>query len=147
MKNIYPTRLVLKLSGATYNQLKYWVKQGLVRPDKKGKTFFYSFRDIIKLRLIVSLKMDGLSFQKIKKGINNLTKTLPNSDDLLSRLIIHTDGTNMIVSEKGNYFSATTMQRYLQFDTEQIKTEIIELQKADKTFPKSSELNEFKMSL
>jgi hypothetical protein len=37
----------------------------------------------------------------------------------------------MFVNEKGKYFSATTMQRFFQFDTEQIESEIIELQKKD----------------
>lgn len=133
MTNTYPTRLVRSLTKATDNQLKYWVKIGLVFPNKKGKTYFYSFKDIIKLKLIMLLKNNGLSLQKIKKGIKNLTKLLPDSDEPLARLVIHTDGVDMIVNEKGKYFSATTMQRYLHFDTEQISFEIIRLQSIDST--------------
>lgn len=135
MTNTYPTRLVRSLTKATDNQLKYWVKIGLVFPNKKGKTYFYSFRDLIKLKLIVFLKNNGLSLQKIKKGMKNLTKLLPDSDEPLARLVIHTDGVDMIVNEKGKYFSATTMQRYLHFDTEQISFEIIRLQSIDNALP------------
>jgi hypothetical protein len=53
MKNIYPTKLVHKLTGATINQLKYWVRINLIFPERVGKTHFYSFKDIIKLKLIV----------------------------------------------------------------------------------------------
>jgi len=129
MNNVYPTSLIWKLTHASGNQLKYWVKIGIVHPSKKGKIFYYSFRDIIKLRLIISLKKKRLSLQKIKKGISNLTAILPESDDPLSRLIIHTDGIDMFVNEKGKYFSATTMQQFFQFDTEKINNELIELQK------------------
>lgn len=129
MKNVYPTGLIRKLTQASENQLKYWVKIGIVHPIKKGKTFYYSFRDIIKLRLIVSLKENGLSLQKIKKGLNNLSVNLPESDAPLSRLIIYTDGVDMFVNEKGKYFSATTMQQFFKFDTEEIINEIIYLQK------------------
>ncbi|MFX0204356.1 MAG: MerR family transcriptional regulator [Candidatus Hodarchaeota archaeon] len=131
MEKSFPTKQVRRLTGATNNQLKYWVKTGLVCPKLDGKTFTYSFRDIIKLRVIVSLKENGLSLQKIKKGLKNLSEMLPDSDDLLSRLVIHTDGFDMIVNEKGMYFSATTMQRYFRFDTEQLKADIIKIQKEE----------------
>jgi DNA-binding transcriptional MerR regulator len=131
---MYKTQLVRKITKATENQLKYWVKIGIVHPQKIGKLHLYSFRDIIKLRLIISLKENGLSLQKIHKGIKKLSDLLPDSDDPLTRLIIYTDGFDMIVSEKGKYFSATTMQRFFQFDTEKINSEIIELQKRDHSF-------------
>lgn len=127
MKNSYPTKLVRKLTHATENQLKYWVRIGIISPVKIGKTFHYSFRDIIKLRMIVRLKKNGLSFQKLRLGLNNLSKLLPESDDSLTRLIIYTDGVDMLVNEKGRYFSATTMQRFFRFDTEEIQNEITDL--------------------
>ena len=138
MNKLYPTNLIRKLTGATDNQLKYWVKIGLINPEKRDNTFFYSFRDIIKLRLIVALKEKGLSLQKIRKGIQNLSKTLPESDEALSKLIIFTNGSDMIISEKGKYFSAITMQLYFTFDTEQIETEVIEIQKLGAFLPKTA---------
>lgn len=132
MDNVYPTRLIRKLTKASDNQLKYWIKIRIVHPIKKGKMFYYSFRDIIKVRLIISLKDSGLSLQKIKEGIDNLIAILPESEDPLSRLIIHTDGVDMFVNEKGKYFSAITMQQYFKFDTEEITNELIKLQKEEK---------------
>ena len=52
-------------------------------------------------------------------------------DEPLSRLIIYTDGMDMIVVEKGKYFSAITKQQYFRFDTEQIGAEITKLQQYD----------------
>ena len=130
MQKIYPTNLVWKLTGATLNQLKYWVRINLVSPRREGKSSFYSFKDIVKLRVLVSLRKNGLSLQKIREGIKNLSAMLPDNK-ALSQLIIYTDGMDMIVVEKGKYFSALTKQRYFRFDTEQIGAEIINLQRTD----------------
>jgi DNA-binding transcriptional MerR regulator len=128
MNKIYPTNIVRKLTGVTLNQLKYWVRINLVSPTRDGKFSFYSFKDIVKLRVLVSLRKNGLSLQKVREGIRNLTKMLPDEEPL-SRLVIYTDGMDMIVVEKGKYFSAITRQQYFRFDTEQIRAEIIKFQK------------------
>ncbi len=139
MWNIYPTRLVQKLTGATPNQLKYWVRTGLVCPAREGRCFFYSFREIIKLRVLVSLRGKGLSLQRVRVGINNLSAILPDAESL-TRLVIYTDGVDMIVAEKGNYFSAITRQRYMCFDTEQIGAELFNLQERTKDVAPTAEL-------
>lgn len=130
MNKIFPANLVRNLTGATLNQLKYWVRINLVCPERQGKFSFYSFKDIVKLRVLVSLRKKGLSLQKAREGIRNLTKMLPDEEPL-SRLDIYTDGMDMIVVEKGKYFSAITKQQYFRFDTEQIRTEIIQFQKTN----------------
>jgi len=135
MNKIYSTNLVQKLTGATINQLKYWVRINLVSPEREGKYSFYSFKDIVKLRVLTSLRKKGLSLQKVRKGIKNLTIMLPD-EEFITRLIIYTDGLDMIVVEKGKYFNAITRQQYIQFDTEQIGAEIIKLQKTNSTFTK-----------
>lgn len=124
MTKSYPTKLVLELTNASENQLKYWVKVKLVKPLQNGKSNYYSFRDIITLRLVVSLKSQGLSLQKIRQGLQNLSKALPQSDECLTRLVIYTNGIDMIVCEKGRHFSAITKQRYLSIDTERIQARI-----------------------
>ncbi len=136
MHNVYPTNLVRKLTGATLNQLKYWVRINLVSPEREGKSSFYSFKDIVKLRVLASLRNKGLSLQKVRKGIRILSMLLPD-DEPLTRLIIYTDGMDMIVVEKGKYFSAITRQQYLRFDTEQIGAEIISLQRKSNAFTKT----------
>ena len=48
MQNIFPTKFVQKLTGATFNRLQYWVWISLVSPERVGKPSFYSFKDIVK---------------------------------------------------------------------------------------------------
>lgn len=127
MANAYTTDLVMKLTRATSNQVKYWIRIRLISPEINGKRAYYSFKDIVKLRVLVSLRKKGLSLQKVRLGIDRLSEMLPD-DEPLSRLLIYTDGEDMIVVEKGKYFSAITKQQYFRFDTEQIGAEIIKLQ-------------------
>lgn len=125
---LFSTDMVLRVTSASANQLKYWVKIGLVTPIQNGKRHLYSFRDIIRIKIVADLKNKGLSLQKIRKGIDNLAKVLPADDDPLSKLIIFTDGHDMVAIEKGMYFSATSMQRYFQFDIEQLQASVIHFQ-------------------
>jgi DNA-binding transcriptional MerR regulator len=127
MAKVYRTDLVMKLTGATANQLKYWARIRILDPEISGRRAFYSFKDIVKLRVLVSLRKKGLSLQKVRLGISRLSKVLPESDPI-ARVLIYTDGVDMIVIEKGKYFSAITKQQYFQFDTEQIGVEIKKLQ-------------------
>ena len=111
--------------------MKYWTRIKLIVPEINGRRAQYSFKDIVKLRVLVSLRKNGLSLQKVRLGIERLSEML--LDDIpLSRLIIFTDGMDMIVVEKGRYFSAITKQLYFQFDTEQIGAEITRLQRNER---------------
>jgi len=139
MQDVYPTGLVQRLTGATTNQLKYWVRTGLVCPARGGKCYLYSFKEIVKLRVLVSLRRKGLSLQKMRIGMENLASILPDAEPL-THLVIYTDGVDMIVAEKGNYFSAITRQRYMRFDTEQIGAELVNLQRVKRNVPPAVEL-------
>ena len=140
MDHNYSTKFVRKLTGATENQFKYWVKIRIITPERIGKTHYYSFRDIVKLRVLVQLRRNGLSLQKVRKGIDNLSRILPDTEDPMTRLVIHTDGIDMIVVEKGNYFSAITRQQYFTFDTGKIESEMIKLQKAEYDYSKNGNI-------
>jgi DNA-binding transcriptional MerR regulator len=140
MDHNYSTKFVRKLTGATENQFKYWVKMRIITPERIGKTHYYSFRDIVKLRVLVQLRRNGLSLQKVRKGIDNLSRILPATEDPMTRLMIHTDGIDMIVVEKANYFSAITRQQYFTFDTGKIESEMIKLQKAEYDYSKNGNI-------
>ncbi len=115
--------------------MKYWVKIGVIAPIRIGKTHYYSFKDIVRLRVLVQLRQNGLSLQKVRKGIDNLSRMLPDAEDPMTRLMIHTDGIDMIVVEKGNYYNAITRQQYFTFDTGKIESEMIKLEKMGHDYP------------
>jgi len=69
-----------RLTGATPSQLRYWDKLRLVQPSiqgtegRPGKRRKYSFRDLVMLRVVVTLKANGLSLQRIGRAWNYLQR-------------------------------------------------------------------------
>ncbi len=69
-----------RLTGATQSQLRYWDKLRLVQPSiqstdgRPGKRRKYSFRDLVVLRVVVTLKANGLSLQRIGRAWNYLKR-------------------------------------------------------------------------
>lgn len=62
-------------AGVTYRQLDYWARTGLVVPSVRGDAGsrrLYSFRDILKLRVIKRLLDTGVSLQDIRVAIEHL---------------------------------------------------------------------------
>ena len=86
ISTLFTTNVVLRVTGASTNQLKYWVKIKLLTPTHKGRRYLYTFRDVIRIRIIAKLKDKGLSLQKIRKGIDNLSKVLPSDEDPIATI-------------------------------------------------------------
>lgn len=69
-----------RLTGTTPSQLRYWDKIRLVQPSlqrtagRAGRRRIYSFRDLVTLRVVVTLKESGLSLQRISRAWNYLRR-------------------------------------------------------------------------
>lgn len=73
----FPTLETAALSGATVHQLSYWrTKRGgqpalLVPEYRDGRTYLYSYRDVVALRMFVYLR-ERISLQKIRRAVDEL---------------------------------------------------------------------------
>ena len=69
-----------RLTGCTPSQLRYWDKVRLIRPSiqqtggRPGVRRVYSFRDLVMLRVVKSLKDNGLSLQRIRRAWGYLSR-------------------------------------------------------------------------
>ena len=79
-KNAFTSKQACYLSGCTSHQLRYWDKVSLVSPSiqssdgKPGVPKFYSFRDIVALRVIKTILDNGMSIQRVRRAWKYLTK-------------------------------------------------------------------------
>ena len=79
-KNAFTSKQACYLSGCTSHQLRYWDKVSLVSPSiqssdgKPGVPKFYSFRDIVALRVIKTLLDNGMSIQRVRRAWKYLGK-------------------------------------------------------------------------
>lgn len=111
----YPAAQAARLCGGSRAQLRRWAESGLVVPDGSG----YSFRDLVALRLIVSLHRCGLSTSRIRRALGYLEAS---GDDLAAVRIVtdgsevwacHTDGEILDALRQGQLALFVALDRFV----------------------------------
>ena len=86
--------------GITYRQLDYWARTDLVRPSiadaqGSGTQRAYSYRDLVRLKVVKSLLDAGVKLQTARKAIEYLREDL--GDDWATASLV-LDGTNSVLA-------------------------------------------------
>ncbi len=89
--------------GATYRQLAYWDKTGLVSPSLKsasgrGSRRLYSVLDIIELKILLRLLKSSLPLQRIRASFRFIRER----SEPLASLVILTDGETIYLYQDEN---------------------------------------------
>jgi DNA-binding transcriptional MerR regulator len=89
----FRTSEVSHVVGATYNQLVYWDKTGLVSPSLRaasgrGSRRLYSVEDIFELKILMKLLDSSLPLQRIRSSF----RFIRGQSRALSSLVVLTDG-------------------------------------------------------
>jgi DNA-binding transcriptional MerR regulator len=95
---------VCKIVGISYRQLDYWARTDLVRPslaDAKGSGTQrrYSYRDLVRLKVVKNLLDAGVKLATARKAIEYLTDDLGESLETASIVL---DGVNSILARTGD---------------------------------------------
>jgi len=82
-----------RVVGASYGQLVYWDKTGLVKPSVraasgKGSRRLYSIEDIFELKILMKLLDSSLPLQRIRSSF----RFIRGQSKALSSLVVLTDG-------------------------------------------------------
>jgi len=90
---------VVRLAQVTYRELRYWVEQKLIVPEKDtagtGDKRLFDFRNLVEARVIKQLRNKGMSLQKIRRCVEFLRQQLPQDSRPLSEELLLTDGTTI----------------------------------------------------
>jgi DNA-binding transcriptional MerR regulator len=98
--------LVYRLDGIKIDpvRLHYYEKTGLIKASIRpaqgcGRHKLYSFADLVLLRWFLQLRKQGLSMQRVRKGIAYLKKNMPRYIDepLEHNLFFVTDGCDLFM--------------------------------------------------
>ena len=89
--------------GITYRQLDYWARTDLVRPSLadargSGTQRRYSYRDLVRLKVVKSLLDAGVKLQTARKAIEYLRDDLGEEWATASLVL---DGTNSVLARDG----------------------------------------------
>ena len=94
---------VCAIVGISYRQLDYWARTGLVRPsvaDAKGSGTQrrYSYRDLLRLKVIKSLLDAGVKLQTARRAIDYLREDTTNWE--AASLVL--DGADSVLARDGD---------------------------------------------
>lgn len=95
---------VCRVVGITYRQLDYWARTDLVRPSLveargSGTQRRYSYRDLVRLKVVKSLLDAGVKLQTARKAIEYLRDDL--GEDWASASLV-LDGANSVLARDGD---------------------------------------------
>jgi DNA-binding transcriptional MerR regulator len=95
---------VCKIVGISYRQLDYWARTDLIRPSLadargSGTQRRYSYRDLLRLKVIKSLLDAGVKLQAARKAIEYLREDL--GDDWASASLV-LNGANSVLARNGD---------------------------------------------
>ena len=95
---------VCKIVGISYRQLDYWARTDLVRPSLadargSGTQRRYSYRDLVRLKVVKNLLDAGVKLATARKAIEYLRDDLGESLEAASIVL---DGTNSILARTGD---------------------------------------------
>jgi DNA-binding transcriptional MerR regulator len=95
---------VCSIVGITYRQLDYWARTDLVRPSLadargSGTQRRYSYRDLVRLKVVKSLLDAGVKLQTARKAIEYLRDDLGDQWETASLVL---DGTNSVLARDGD---------------------------------------------
>jgi DNA-binding transcriptional MerR regulator len=94
---------VCSIVGITYRQLDYWARTDLVRPSLadargSGSQRRYSYRDLVRLKVVKSLLDAGVKLQAARKAIEYLRDDLGEDWDTASLVL---DGARSVLARDG----------------------------------------------
>ena len=73
MQKSFTTGQVRRLTGATARQLDHWAWSGFLLPSGQGAVKrHYSFEDLVRIRVVMRLKDQGITLQMIRKAVDTL---------------------------------------------------------------------------
>jgi DNA-binding transcriptional MerR regulator len=97
-------RRTAEIVGITYRQLDYWARTDLVRPSLadatgSGSRRSYSYRDLLKLKVIKTLLDAGLRLETVRDVFSYMQDQL-GEDVESANLVVH--GTTSVVTRSGD---------------------------------------------
>ena len=111
----YTTGEVADLIGLTHDQVRQYVKRGIVEPKRGGRREYrFSFQDVVLLRTAKGLLDDKVPARKAISALTKLKGRLPEATPLAS-LRIFADGKDVVVRAEKELWDAESGQGHLDF--------------------------------
>lgn len=115
-----------KLFDISKGRLIYWERSNfIVRSARVGRNRFYTFQDLVGIRVAKELLEKGIPLRNVKRSVEALCKSLPQVARPLSSLRIMVDGQKLLVKDDNRSYDPITGQLVLNFDVSSIRDDIV----------------------
>ena len=126
LADLYTARDVARLFSLSSSRLRYWARTGFIRPSgKTGRRPFYTFQDLISLRVAKGLLEQGVPLRAVRRSVEALRRSLPRVTRPLSELRVIADGQTVLVQGDGASFEPTTGQLVLDFAVQSLRDDVV----------------------
>jgi DNA-binding transcriptional MerR regulator len=110
---------VARLIGVEYRTLHSWLKRGLLRPSVQvssgtGVPNLFSFRDVVRAKVVADLRQSGLPFEKIEEASSQLEH---HSTALTEGAMVLVNGSVSVVDDQAAYLAIKRESLTLVYDT------------------------------
>ena len=114
---VYSFREVSRLLDLPEHRLRYWSQTGFLVPSvRRGERRFYSFRDLIAVKVAKGLLDGGLPLRRVRRQLEALRTTLPRVRAPLHDLRIRCVHDRVVVDEVAHRFEADSGQLMIDFE-------------------------------
>lgn len=121
---VYSFREVARLLDVPEHRLRYWSQTGFLVPSvRRGERRFYSFRDLIAVKVAKGLLDGGLPLRRVRRQLEALRTTLPRVTAPLHDLRIRCEHDRVVVDEVVHRFEASSGQLMIDFEVSALREE------------------------
>lgn len=127
-EGVYSVREVSRLFEVPEHRLRYWSQTGFLVPStRRGERRFYSFRDLIAVKVAKGLLDGGLPLRRVRRQLESLRTTLPRVQAPLHDLRIRCENDRVVVDEVAHRFEADSGQLVLDFEVSALREQAAEV--------------------
>ena len=127
-EHLYSVAEVARLFELPPSRVRYWSQTGFISPSvRRGSRRFYTFRDLISIKVAKELLDAGLPLQRVRRSLDALRFHLPGDDAPLARLRIRSEADQILVEDGHATFEAETGQLLLDFDVDKLRDQVAEV--------------------
>jgi len=124
----FSVRDVARLFDLPEGKLRYWSQTGFLTASARDRgRVYYTFRDLIAVKIAKELLDAGLPLQRVRKSLDALRASLPQVDAPLARLRIRCAGDQVIVEDREGAFEAATGQLLLDLDVSSLNDRVAQV--------------------
>ena len=125
------TAEVSRVLGMKEQRIRELVRSGLCRPVRQGRSYAFSFQDLVALRAAHGLMKQKVPAARVKRALAALVEQLPD-DRPLSGLRVFADGDQVAVRDGSAAWHPETGQTLLNFDVDELAEQVESIRKSER---------------